>query len=328
MTLVELQARRDLATRPHAPPTRGPGHLSSPLFRVSGHTGPVNECRFSPDGRLLGSCAAELILWSISDGSLCSIGSLHPHKYPVTSLAFGPGSVLATASADRTVALIDAETGRLLRRFREHAEIVNTVAFLSATLLASGSDDSQIIFHDSRQRERAFTVKARSPVVALAASPTLLAFGGVCGGVFTYALGGALGPTRGHAMACDSTVFGCAIGPGERFLAVSDASARVTLFDAGPLPSASDRVIARFGNGEAGPEVVPARVALSGDGRFVAAGGCDGAVRVWDIEDPGRPQARGELPGHEGAVTGVAFHPGLPIVASGSMDGTVIVREL
>jgi WD40 repeat protein len=60
-------------------------------------------------------------------------------------------------------------------------------------------------------------------------------------------------------------------------------------------------------------------VVLSGDGRLVASRGLDGTVQLWEAEG-GLPPVG--LPGHAGAVWGVALGGGGSIVASGD-DWTV-----
>jgi WD40 repeat protein len=66
-------------------------------------------------------------------------------------------------------------------------------------------------------------------------------------------------------------------------------------------------------------------VAVSPDGHTLAAGGLDGAVRVYDLETA---QLRQTLEGHRDAVYGVAFAPDGATLLSGSGDRTVRRWEL
>ena len=70
-----------------------------------------------------------------------------------------------------------------------------------------------------------------------------------------------------------------------------------------------------------GPKDSVVSVALSFDGRKVAAGDRDGMVHLWTLDPPGvRPLA---LPGHAGTVTGVTFAGDGAVVLSVGLDGTL-----
>ena len=64
-------------------------------------------------------------------------------------------------------------------------------------------------------------------------------------------------------------------------------------------------------------------VTYSPDGRTLASGGQDGTVRLWDVADPGHPQALGPPLVKGNAVYSVAFSPGGLLLASGDSYGNV-----
>ena len=61
-------------------------------------------------------------------------------------------------------------------------------------------------------------------------------------------------------------------------------------------------------------------VAMSGDGRFLASGGEDGLVRLWQVSDG---HLRATWRGHVGIIHGVALSGDGQLVASAGEDGTV-----
>jgi serine/threonine protein kinase/WD40 repeat protein len=65
--------------------------------------------------------------------------------------------------------------------------------------------------------------------------------------------------------------------------------------------------------------------ALSPDGQWVASGGQDGLIRLWDVAT-GRELAHWE--GHEAGVTVLTFHPDGKTLISGSKDGTLKLWNL
>jgi WD40 repeat protein len=60
-------------------------------------------------------------------------------------------------------------------------------------------------------------------------------------------------------------------------------------------------------------------LAWSADGRFLAAGGDDCHIYIWDVERPGQPVS--DLKGHQGTVSRVLFNHRGDLLASSSWDG-------
>ena len=88
-----------------------------------------------------------------------------------------------------------------------------------------------------------------------------------------------------------------------------------------PLPDLPGQALRRTLYGHA--DTVMA-VAIAPDGTWLASGGRDGSVRIWDLPT-GRPRA--VLAGHTGTVTAVAIAPDGTWLASGGEDGSVRIWD-
>ena len=111
----------------------------APPLALNGHAMPVRGVAFSPDGSILYTACDDRTSLCFSTEGGEQIGALRGHLSWVMDVAASRRHV-ATASADRTVKLWDAETRECLFTFDAHASQVFCVAFNAAgTLLASGA---------------------------------------------------------------------------------------------------------------------------------------------------------------------------------------------
>ena len=83
----------------------------STLITLTGHTGTVYSCRFSPDGKRIVSASRDdsVRVWDAETGK--EQQALIGHTDPVRSCAFSPdGKRIVSASDDNTVKVWNAET--------------------------------------------------------------------------------------------------------------------------------------------------------------------------------------------------------------------------
>lgn len=67
------------------------------------------------------------------------------------------------------------------------------------------------------------------------------------------------------------------------------------------------------------------RCSWSQDAEYVAAGSSDRSVLVWDVNSR---HLLYRLPGHNGSVNDVGFHPTEPIILSASSDQKMYLGEI
>jgi WD40 repeat protein len=116
----------------------------------------VWSIRFSPDGKLIASAAADgrIKLLETATGKLTR--SLGPHIGPVRYAAFSPdGKLLAAAGNTPEVRFWDVESGEIVRTIRGPTSIIETLAFApSGKLLATGDHSGVIKVWDAATDQR------------------------------------------------------------------------------------------------------------------------------------------------------------------------------
>jgi WD40 repeat protein len=255
------------------------------LRSFSGHTGQVNTCGFSAEGRVLSSSNMDrtVQLWDVQTGKqLRGISFPTPGNYCV---AFSPRGQRALLGADK-LSLWDLETNQELRRFEGHTNGLFRVGFspdgkraLSASWdntprlwdLETGKELRQFTGHTNLVLDVAFAPDSNRALSAGSDNTAVR--------LWDVETGEEIGRFEGHTGAGQAVAF----SPDGR-LALSgarDATARLWDLETG-------REIHRFEDQKAAVQAV----AFSPDGRHVLLGSGDASLQLWEILSEKGPPKR------------------------------------
>jgi WD40 repeat protein/tRNA A-37 threonylcarbamoyl transferase component Bud32 len=234
------------------------------------------------------------------------------------------GRLTASADADGTLHLRDVAGGASLGTLAgERGPIRRALLSPRGRLLATAGPDGGVWIWDVvRRRLQVLLVKQRGRIDGLAFSPTedLLATGGADGSVLVW------DARTGKLRATLRDGRGQPLNNMHSLLFTADGT---TLFSCANLTDAQIHVWdVRTGKRRRGipvPERNVSCLALSPDGKRLAAGLYDRLIRVWDVAT-GRELAT--LTGHTRPVWGLAFSPDGRILVSTSGDRTVRLWHL
>jgi WD40 repeat protein/uncharacterized caspase-like protein len=237
---------------------------------------------FSPDRQTLASCnLAEIKLWNIVSGQ--EVQTWKGPRLGVDTIAFNPdGKILASGNSDNTITLWDSAKRQELRVLKGHVAAIAAVALSGDDrVLASG------IAAGVAGIGREDTVKIWDPVT----------------GQLVRSL---LGRNSAYSIALSND--------GSRLISGSSGSS-VSLWDVSQAEP-----LRKFMATSADSRFVPDRVALSPDGRLIAAGGRDSTIKLLNV-DTGRELFT--LKGHKKGIWDLAFSPNGELLASAGQDATI-----
>ena len=270
----------------------------------------------SSDGRLIisGQDKGKIGIWQTQNQG--TRYALFGHTDNVNSVAFNPdGTLLASAGRDATIRLWSGTDFRLLDILSRHKKEIRTIDFShDGRLLASGSDDMTIKLWDIENRtEIASLTGHHGALHNVVFSPTRSEFAssGLDGNIFLWDVSTkqilrTLNRYGIHAINYrqDGNVI-AAIDGGEIIVwnLLDHTERAITHAIDGYFHSTGGYFFSNF--------------SFSPDGKILPIPRQNWSLSLWNIEEP-RELYR--LPGHENWVHSVIFHPGDPVVITGSQD--------
>nr|CAD2203959.1 unnamed protein product [Meloidogyne enterolobii] len=307
-----------------------PSSLQSPIMLLTGHEGEIFGARFSHDGNILASVGFDMkiFLWT-ARGECENFSTITGHKGAIMDVHFNTDtSYLYTCSTDKTVRVWDMETGVCVRRFRSHSDFVNGChpARRGPDIVCSGSDDGTIQVHDLRKRKPAIIFeninKYQVTTVTFNDTAELVLSGGIDNALRVWDIrkNSLLHSMHGHS----DTVTGLCLSPDGSFVLSNAMDCTARIWDIRPY-STSQRCVKTLSGHQHNFEKNLLRCAWSPDSHRVSCGSSDRFVYVWDV---GSRNIAYKLPGHQGSVNAVDFHPTEPIILSAGSDKRIFLGEL
>jgi WD40 repeat protein len=333
------------------------------LANLKDHTSTVCSLAFTSDGKTLASGSADetIRIWDLSQWSekatISPILTIADHKKSIGSVAFSPdGKMLASASAwDPAIKLWDLSNWRAggakppVSSIDGHGNGVLAVAFSpDGKMLASGGYNQAKLWDvSSRQLKASFPHKLECMSVAFRPDGKMLASASMDGAIKLWDLSQKIVPDGNtsyliiNAHSHGAGDISLAFSRDGKILASGSADSTVKLWDLDKLkPGAATTPVHTLSGPFAFLNVINS-VAISPDGKTVAAGGLDQVVKLWDIKT-GKPklipepisQTRNDRTqelerGHSCMVDALAFSPaGLTIATAGSTEFNIKVWRL
>eukprot|EP00899_Mesostigma_viride_P010093 jgi/Mesvir1/19085/Mv12838-RA.1 len=303
--------------------------LLAPVMLLTGHQGEIYTMAFNPEGTCIASGSHDkmIFLWRVED-ECQNYMVMKGHKNAVVDLHWTTtGSHIISCSPDMTIRAWDAETGKQVKKMAEHSSFVNSCcpARRGPQLIVSGSDDGTAKLWDMRQRAcvQTFPDKYQITAVSFSDGSDKIYTGGISNDIKVWDLrrNEVVMSLSGHI----DTITGMKLSPdGGAYLLTNAMDNTLRVWDMRPY-APQNRCVKIFSGHVHNFEKNLLKCDWSPDGKMVTCGSGDRMVNIWDTTTR---RLLYKLPGHNGSVNEVVFHPKEPIIGSCSSDKRIYLGEI
>lgn len=285
-------------------------------YELGGHTGPVVDVEFSPDGSTLATASKDhsvRLFFQKESPEHFSSRILFQHEGPVLDLAFSPsGELLASVGEDKKIWLWDLarNTGRL---FPGHNGAIKYVRFApdGASFVTASDADQTIRSWDISSNTSQMIAKIDSPLTAapiFSKDGKKLAWAASSRVYLLDLERGVVRTFSGHLGA----VYDIEFSPQAGLLASASFDQTVRLWN-------TTSGVARVFVGHTG---AVRDLEFSPDGLLLASAGLDQTIRLWDAS-PKQEGTKSLLVGHKSYITQLIFSPDGGTLTSFGLDWEV-----
>lgn len=278
---------------------------------------------FSRDGKLLaiGWADGAIDVHDMKAGK--RVHQLKGHnEFAITGLAFAPnGRNLVSSGQDGRILWWDATTGKMVRLLvgKPIADEANPdlgIMPVTMPVTMALSADGRTLAIASPDLTGGLSIDLHEIATAQVRRKIRVRGDGSIGNFFPQQLvlrnfGGGLPAAEGGGISISALRY---TPDGKALLLTTGATTRL-------IDLTKGKEVRRFG----GQEGVVANIAMTPDGKLLAAAGSDATVQLWDVATG---TVVGQLVGHRGSVDAVAFTPDGQTLVSGGADTTGLVWDL